>query len=115
MNTRGSWVWIATAVAVSAWIGIVVAEETIKLSIFERLHVAASDRYRMIRAYVDMQHDRAGLIVSRTSFRQLIADFLDAVDQGRPPRISGREALAVHRLIDALLLSAAEGRRVAVG
>ena len=46
--------------------------------------------------------------------RSVIADFLDAVDQGRQPRISGREALNVHRLIDALLLSAAEGRRAAV-
>jgi predicted dehydrogenase len=45
--------------------------------------------------------------------RAVIADFLDALDQGRAPRISGREALAVHRLVDALLLSAAEGRRVA--
>ena len=30
-------------------------------------------------------------------------DFLDAIDQGRPPRISGAEALKVHRLIDQLL------------
>ncbi len=45
--------------------------------------------------------------------RSVLADFLDALDEGRPPRISGREALAVHRLVDALLLSAAEGRKVA--
>lgn len=46
--------------------------------------------------------------------KALIADFLDALDEGRPPRITGREALRVHRLIDAILLSAREGRRVAV-
>jgi predicted dehydrogenase len=46
--------------------------------------------------------------------KALIADFLDALDEGRAPRVTGREALRVHRLIDAILLSAAEGRRVAV-
>jgi predicted dehydrogenase len=46
--------------------------------------------------------------------RDLIADFLDAIDQKRPPRISGREALRVHCLIDALLETAATGKPVAV-
>ena len=46
--------------------------------------------------------------------KSLITDFLDAIAAGRPPRIPGREALRVHRLIDALLLSARDGRRVAV-
>jgi UDP-N-acetyl-2-amino-2-deoxyglucuronate dehydrogenase len=45
----------------------------------------------------------------------VIIDFLDALDEGRPPRIAGREALLVHHLIDALLRSAAEGRSVTVG
>ena len=35
--------------------------------------------------------------------RDAIADFLDAVEEGRPPRVTGREALRVHRLIDALV------------
>jgi len=43
-----------------------------------------------------------------------IADFADAVREGRQPRSTGRSALAVHRLIDALLRSAREGRRVEV-
>ena len=43
--------------------------------------------------------------------RAVIADFLDAIEQGREPKISGREALKVHRLIDALLRAAASGRR----
>jgi UDP-N-acetyl-2-amino-2-deoxyglucuronate dehydrogenase len=35
--------------------------------------------------------------------RAVIADFLDALDEKRAPMVSGREALKVHRLIDALL------------
>jgi predicted dehydrogenase len=35
--------------------------------------------------------------------RSLLADFLDAVEKGREPRISGAEALKVHRFIDSLL------------
>jgi predicted dehydrogenase len=46
--------------------------------------------------------------------RAMIADFLDALDEGRSPRVSGREALRVHHLIDALLLSARERRAVDV-
>jgi predicted dehydrogenase len=34
-------------------------------------------------------------------------DFLDAIEQRREPRVSGREALKVHRLIDALLAAEA--------
>jgi UDP-N-acetyl-2-amino-2-deoxyglucuronate dehydrogenase len=41
-------------------------------------------------------------------------DFLDAIDERRPPRISGEEALKVHRLIDALLLAGESGERTAV-
>jgi len=41
-------------------------------------------------------------------------DFLDAIEQKRPPRISGDEALKVHRLIDALLLAGESGDKVAV-
>lgn len=46
--------------------------------------------------------------------RALIADFLDAIDEDREPAVNGEEALKVHRLIDALLESGAEGRPVAV-
>lgn len=38
--------------------------------------------------------------------RDLLADFLDAIESNRPPRISGEEALKVHRFIDRLLGSA---------
>jgi predicted dehydrogenase len=39
-------------------------------------------------------------------------DFLDAVQGGGEPRVNGEEALRVHRLIDALLASAATGKPV---
>jgi UDP-N-acetyl-2-amino-2-deoxyglucuronate dehydrogenase len=47
--------------------------------------------------------------------RALLTDFLDAIDQDRSPRVSGREALRVHHLIDALLRASSEGRTVTVG
>jgi len=35
--------------------------------------------------------------------RGVLQDFLDSIEQDREPRISGAEALKVHRFIDALL------------
>ena len=35
--------------------------------------------------------------------RGVLTDFLDAIEAGREPRVSGAEALKVHRFIDALL------------
>ncbi|NJO38438.1 MAG: Gfo/Idh/MocA family oxidoreductase [Rhizobiales bacterium] len=46
--------------------------------------------------------------------QRLIENFLDALDQDRDPSPSGREALEVHRLIDALMLSAKERRQVSL-
>lgn len=46
--------------------------------------------------------------------RDLISDFADALREARPPRITGRAALEVHKLIAAIELSAREGRRVQV-
>lgn len=43
-----------------------------------------------------------------------IADFAEAVRQGRQPVSTGHTALAVHRLIDALIRSGQEGQRVLV-
>lgn len=43
-----------------------------------------------------------------------IADFADAVQEGRQPLSTGHSALAVHRLIDSLIASSREGRRVLV-
>jgi predicted dehydrogenase len=46
--------------------------------------------------------------------RALLADFLDALDQGRDAMISGEEALKVHFLIDAILESGRTGGPAAV-
>lgn len=46
--------------------------------------------------------------------RGVIADFIDAVEQHRQPKVSGEEALKVHQLIDALLESGKTGKRVKV-
>jgi predicted dehydrogenase len=44
-----------------------------------------------------------------------IADFAEAVQTGRQPLSTGHTALRVHRLIDAMMVSAREGKRVVVG
>jgi predicted dehydrogenase len=49
---------------------------------------------------------------SHEPHRRLIEDFLHAVRDGREPRASGRSALAVHGLIDAILLSSRLGAPV---
>jgi predicted dehydrogenase len=46
--------------------------------------------------------------------KALIFDFIEAIKTGRQPAITGHAALRVHRLIDALLASSAEGRAVQV-
>jgi predicted dehydrogenase len=46
--------------------------------------------------------------------RAVWADFVAAVANGGTPRVTGAEALKVHRLIDALLLSGTSGGRVSV-
>lgn len=43
--------------------------------------------------------------------RGVLADFIDAIENGREPGVSGKEALKVHRLIDATLRSSESGRR----
>jgi UDP-N-acetyl-2-amino-2-deoxyglucuronate dehydrogenase len=43
--------------------------------------------------------------------RAVLSDFLDAINEDREPKVGGREALKVHRLIDALLRAAQTGQR----
>lgn len=43
--------------------------------------------------------------------RAVIADFLDAIENDSAPKVTGREALKVHRLIDAILRSSETGDR----
>jgi UDP-N-acetyl-2-amino-2-deoxyglucuronate dehydrogenase len=51
---------------------------------------------------------------SQEPHRRLIENFVDAVREGREPMVSGRSALAVHALIDAMLQSSTTGRPVEV-
>lgn len=44
--------------------------------------------------------------------RAVIADFLQAIRRGSEPRVSGRSALAVHRVIDAIMASSRNGSAV---
>lgn len=44
--------------------------------------------------------------------RDLIADFADSIRDRRQPRICGREALEVHKLIDAMERSSRNGKRI---
>jgi UDP-N-acetyl-2-amino-2-deoxyglucuronate dehydrogenase len=46
--------------------------------------------------------------------KALITDFIDAVEQGRDPVVSGREALNVHLLIEALLKSSETGQALKI-
>lgn len=46
--------------------------------------------------------------------RDLIADFVDSLRDGRAPRVTGQEALGVHKLIATIETSAREGRRTTV-
>jgi predicted dehydrogenase len=51
---------------------------------------------------------------SPEAHRRLIEEFLDAVAEGREPVNSGRSALAVHALVDAMLASSATGAPVTI-
>ncbi|PWC32702.1 Gfo/Idh/MocA family oxidoreductase [Azospirillum sp. TSO35-2] len=51
---------------------------------------------------------------SHQHHRAVLSDFLDALDQGRRPRVDGREALKVHRLIEAILTASATGALVPI-
>lgn len=49
---------------------------------------------------------------SNDAHRAVLAEFLDAIEAGREPVNSGRAALKVHRLIEALMISSRERRPV---
>jgi predicted dehydrogenase len=46
--------------------------------------------------------------------RAVLKDFIDAVRQGREPAVTGRSALAVQQVIEAIMVSAQSGRPVAL-
>jgi predicted dehydrogenase len=51
---------------------------------------------------------------SHEAHKALIVDFLDAVEADREPTVSGREALNVQLLIEALLQSSDTGQAVTI-
>jgi UDP-N-acetyl-2-amino-2-deoxyglucuronate dehydrogenase len=51
---------------------------------------------------------------SHEAHKALMTDFIDAIEQGREPVVSGREALNVLLLIDALLRSSATGQALTI-
>ena len=46
--------------------------------------------------------------------RAVMADFIEALTQGREPKVTGEEALKVHRLIDALIKTGKTGKSAPV-
>ncbi|MDQ3561251.1 MAG: Gfo/Idh/MocA family oxidoreductase, partial [Pseudomonadota bacterium] len=46
--------------------------------------------------------------------REVMADFVEAIRTGREPKVTGEEALKVHRLIDALIETGRTGQPVAL-
>ncbi|MFC1757923.1 cache and HAMP domain-containing protein, partial [Planctomycetota bacterium] len=56
-------------------VGYIVARQIVSNQIHERLSVAAADRHAMVLSYVAQQHERVGLVASRTRLRQLIEQF----------------------------------------
>jgi UDP-N-acetyl-2-amino-2-deoxyglucuronate dehydrogenase len=66
---------------------------------------------------VSLKDDAAGgagadpMAFSHQHHRAVIGDFLDAVEKGGAPKVTGREALKVHRLIEAILRSSETGER----
>lgn len=64
----------------------------------------------------DMQGSGVGadpMAFSHDNHRAVLADFLIAIDENRDPAVSGREALKVHRMIDAIMRSSESGTRIA--
>jgi predicted dehydrogenase len=49
------------------------------------------------------RHRRPSMAFPHDWHRGVLADSLDAIEHDRDPRVSGAEALKVHRFIDALL------------
>ena len=82
----------------------------------ERLTVQYMNGERLVRGGASAGGGGADpMAFSHEHHRRVLAEFLDAIDQRREPTNSGRSALHVQRLIDAVLASGRERRPVAVG
>ncbi|MDA1015849.1 MAG: cache domain-containing protein, partial [Planctomycetota bacterium] len=77
-----------------SWVGYVVAGNIIRDQIHQRLRVAAADRHDMVLSYVAQQHERAGLVASRTKLRTRIAEFLRGEIPEQQMRSETRSILA---------------------
>jgi predicted dehydrogenase len=75
-------------------------------------------RLAFIDGSEEVLEDRAGtgsgasvMAFSHDAHREVLSDFLDAIEQGRDPAIPGEAALETQRVIDAILRSASKGDR----
>ncbi len=77
------------------------------------LHVAWHDgRVEQLDGEAQSGGGADPMAFSNAAHRALILDFVTALREGRDPAVSGGTALGVHRLIDAILASAREGRSI---
>ncbi len=77
------------------------------------LTIVRNDR-QVVEMKTDVSNDALLARQPHDDHKALIADFLDAIDEKRDPLASGMELLRAHRLIEALLETAATGRPIAV-
>lgn len=71
------------------------------------------------REHIEPDHSAGGTGADPMAFphdyhRAVMADFVEAISTGREPRVTGEEALKVHRLIDALIETGRRGHAVKV-
>jgi signal transduction histidine kinase/DNA-binding response OmpR family regulator len=60
-------------------IGYLIARNIVRDQIHNHLRAVASDRHRMILRYVEQQHERIGLVASRTQLRRLLDEHVRGV------------------------------------
>ncbi|MCO5089570.1 Gfo/Idh/MocA family oxidoreductase [Bosea sp. (in: a-proteobacteria)] len=88
-------------VSVRRHVDAVRAHEDALASGIQKIAVPVEDDHRMLAA---IEHVDAILVVD--AHRAVIADFLDAIELGRDPVVTGEEALASQTLVDAILQAA---------
>ena len=71
------------------------------------------------RTAIETDHSAGGtgadpMVFPHDSHRAVMTDFVEAIRADREPKVTGEEALKVHRLIDALIETGRTGRPVAV-
>src|SRR3972149_693920 len=79
--------------AILSWIGYASAEKTLREQIDRRLTAVASDRRKMLSAYIEQQQERLSLVASRTRLRQLLQELRDGAIAEAPFREEARRIL----------------------